>query len=307
MSVSETVRQFLNGIRSRHTRRAYRTDLRNFFEHMKDEDSNANQIESVTKADIREYIRFQYRDGLSVSTRERRLAALRRFFDWAVDRGLSNANPARDAQIDGDLKSSEMERSSEAPSVLSKSETETLVYATNEAGEAATRDRALILTILYAALRRAEVAAMDVDHVRPLGRHWVIDLSSEETWSSGYVKIPETLVEAIDSVQARYDIDQGALWRSLSNRNRGARMTPDAIYKLVRRTADRAGLADITVDTLRQTGMHLALKAGATLRQVQLHSRLQSAGSVERYSGADGQSGRLSETAMDFLDLDVVE
>ena len=146
---------------------------------------------------------------------------------------------------------------------------------------------------------------MNVSHVRPLGRHWVIDLPSGDMWASAYVKIPEPVVEAIDSVQTRYDIDEGALWRSLSNRNRGARMTPDAIYKVVRRTGRRAGLAPVTVETLRQSGLALALKAGATMQQVQLHGRLQSARSVERLVDANGRENRLGENAVDFVSLNV--
>ncbi|PSR00768.1 MAG: hypothetical protein BRD54_06945 [Bacteroidetes bacterium SW_8_64_56] len=119
------------------------------------------------------------------------------------------------------------------------------------------------------------------------------------------MKVPETVVDAIEATRSRYGIDEGALWRSLSNRNRGARMTPDAIYKAVRRTGRRAGLGAVTIDTLRQTGLRLAMDAGATLQQVQLHGRLKSAGSVERFADTDDQENRLGDGAVDFVDLEV--
>ncbi len=305
MPPSSARKRFLKGIHSRHTRRAYRTDLRDFYAHLEKSELHDGRIENVTKADIRNYVQSLRSDDLSVSTGKRRLSALRRFFDWAMDDGLADTNPARDVRMDDAWGPGETESATEAPSVLSKSEVVTLIRATSEAGEAATRDRGLFLTILYAALRRSEVASMDVEHVRPLGRHWVIDLSSHDTWSSAYAKIPETLVEAIDSVQARYHIDQGALWRSLSNQNRGARMTPDAIYKVVRRTGKRANLGRVTVETLRQTGLRLAMDAGASIRQVQLHARLQSASSVERLADDEGSTNRLGKSAVDFVNLDL--
>ena len=82
-------------------------------------------------------------------------------------------------------------------------------------------------------------------------------------------------------------------------------MTPDAIYKAVRRTGRRAGLGAVTIDTLRQTGLRLAMDAGATLQQVQLHGRLKSAGSVERFTDTDDQENRLGDGAVDFVDLEV--
>jgi site-specific recombinase XerD len=297
--------QFLNTIGSYNTRRAYRADLCDFFGIKKSGDLEPDRVDSVSRVDVREYLRLLRTDGNSISTRRRRLSALRRFFDWTVEEGCLEANPARDPRIDTSVHSGEADASAQTPSVLSKSEVESLVQATHEAGEAAARDRGLLLTILYAALRRTEVAAMDVEHVRPLGRHWVVDLPSGSTRSSAYVKIPEAVVEAIDSVQARYGIKQGALWRSLSNRNRGARMTPDAIYKVVRRTGRRVGLDRVTVDMVRRTGLRLAMDAGSTMRQVQAHARLKSAQSVERYRQPDEHTSRLSEGAPDFIELDI--
>ena len=299
------IEQFLETIGSQNTRRAYKMDLCDFFNVPEARALETRRVEAVSWEDVRDYVRSLRADGKSVSTRRRRRSALRRFFDWTVEEGFRESNPARDARLDNSRPSRGSRDSAQPSSVLSKSEVESLIRATNEAGEAAVRDRGLLLTTFYAALRRAEVAAMDVEHVRPLGRHWVVDLPSGSTWSSAYVKVPEAVVEAIDSVQTRYDIEQGALWRSLSNRNRGARMTPDAIYKVVRRTARRAGLTEVTVDALRQTGLHLALKAGATMQQVQLHGRLQSASSVERYVDLDDHTGRLSGRALDFVNLDI--
>jgi integrase/recombinase XerD len=301
MSILE---RFLEGITSQHTRRAYRTDLHNFFGLEEDTELGKAQIASVSRTDVQAHAHSLQADDKSSSTLRRRLSALRRFFDWAVDEGLSDTNPARAARVDCSDSSDGNRQTDEDRSVLSKSDVEDLVRAADSAGAGALRNRGLLLTIFYGALRRSEVAAMDVRHVRPLGRHWVIDVPSGEGLSGGaYVKVPETVLEAIDAVQSRYGIDEGALWRSLSNRNRGARMTPDAIYKVVRRTGERAGLGTVTVETLRQTGLRLAMDAGASLQQAQLHGRLKSADSVERFADTEGRENRLSESVADFVEL----
>lgn len=297
------IKGFLDQLSSKHTRRAYRADLVDFFG---TDDLQEAQVAAVTASAVRSHLRSLRADDKSISTLRRRLSALRQFYDWLMDRRAVDRNPARECRIDlSQLSDAGKAPSGESFGGLSATEVETLVQATEEAGASSTRDRGLILTILYGALRRAEAAAMNVEHVRPLGRHWIIDLPTGDGPASAYVKIPDTVVEAIDAVQSRYDIDQGPLWRSLSNRNRGARMTPDAIYKVIRRTGRAAGLGDLTVETLRQTGLYLALKGGATMQQVQVHARLQSAGSVERYTDPDEQSSRLDESAVNFVDLDL--
>jgi len=297
METADLVTGFLASVDAPNTRRAYRADVRAFVKHVEN-------VRTVAPAEVGDFVESMQRDGRATSTVRRRLSAVRRFYDWMVAQGEIESNPARTYRAD----LSERSHTSGADDpvrTLSRAETEQLVRAATEAGESAVRDRALILTVVYGALRRAEVAAMDVEHVRPLGRHWVIDLPSGETWSSAYVKVPSLVVEAIDAVQSAYDIDAGAVWRSLSNRNRGDRMTPDAIYKVVQRTAERADIENVDVDTLRHTGLRLAVEAGASLQQVQAHARLQHAASVEKYASDTASGGRLGESAVDFVNLDV--
>ena len=300
------ISNFLAQLDSQHTRRAYRADLTDFFGTSEDQ-VTATQIKQVTTDQIQSFLARLKSEGKSISTRRRRLSALRRFFDWAVNHGDLDRNPARASRIDLSQSSSATNTSADNLSVLSKPQVERLIQATKDAGAAAIRNRGLILTILFAALRRAEVAAMNVGHIRPLGRHWVIDLPSGSSWSSAYVQIPDTVVGAIDAVQCRYDIEQGALWRSLSNRNRGRRLTPDAIYKVIRRTGDAAGLQEVNPEVLRQTGLYLATKSGATMQQIQLHARLKSATSVERYANASDKPQRLAEKTPDFIELNIPE
>lgn len=297
METADLVAGFLASVDAPNTRRAYRADVRAFVKHVEN-------VRTVAPAEVGGFVERMQRDGRATSTVRRRLSAVRRFYDWMVARGEIESNPARTYRADLSERS-HTSGSENTVRTLSRDETEQLVRAATEAGESAVRDRALILTVVYGALRRAEVAAMNVEHVRPLGRHWVIDLPSGETWSSAYVKVPSLVVEAIDAVQSAYDIDEGAVWRSLSNRNRGDRMTPDAIYKVVQRTADRAGIANVDVDTLRHTGLRLAVEAGASLQQVQAHARLQHAASVEKYASDTASGGRLGESAVDFVEIDV--
>lgn len=291
---------FLQQLSSAHTRRAYRTDLLRFFG---EEDLDDSDVESVRTEEIRSFIRSMHERGRSESTQRRRIAALRRFFDWVVDRGIRASNPVR-AQNVHPLSDQTSDGSSAA---LSKEDVLDLLEVASQRPRSGLRDQALILTIIYAAVRRSEVAALTVEDVRPLGRHWIIDLPSSSAASGGYVRIPETVVEAIEIMKTEYEITEGPLWRSLSNRNRNEPMSPDAIYKVVRSVGENAGIRGVSIDRLRRTGLHLALRGGADVPTVQAHGRFTSPTTVAHLHDDDRPSGRLRTSVADFIDLDLGE
>lgn len=288
------VDSFLKALSSDHTRRAYRTDLRRFFG---GEDVQESVARAVTAEAVQTLVRSMHREELSASTQRRRLAALRRFFDWLIDRGVVQSNPARAPQVKPMPPDSDAADSTS----LSEEEVEQLVATAGENVRTGLRNQALILTILYGALRRSEVAGLEVDDIRPLGRHWIIDLGT----AGGYVRIPETVVDAIERMKDTYQISSGPLWRSLSNRNRSTPMSPDAIYKVVRRISERAGLDAVSIDALRRTGLQLALKGGADLQEVQAHGRFSSASSAATLHEQETLSGALSGKAVENIDLDL--
>lgn len=293
----DLVDSFLKEASSKQTQRAYRTDLRRFF---KEEDVMESQVQAINPESIQSFVRVMYQKELSQSTQYRRLAALRSFFDWLIREDVLSHNPARHPKVEP----LSPDTDPPAETILGKKKVKKLVATAGKSSQSGVRDQALILTILYAALRRSEVAHLEVDDVRPLGRYWILDLQTDEK-DSGYVRIPDIVVEAIEQVKEHYGIASGRLWRSLSNRNYGSPMSPDAIYKVVRRVSEEAGLEPVSIDALRRTGLYLALQGGADLPQVQKHGRLRDAASAARLHDEEERSGALGDSAVDYVDLDV--
>ena len=293
----DLVDSFLASLSSDQTKRAYGTDLRSFFQSEEVEQPLVSAVDAQT---VQSEIRTMYRNQASLATQRRRLAALRSFFDWLVQQEVVNSNPARHP----DVKTIDTEKNSAPAPTLSTDDLESLVAAADEDPTTGPRDVAIILTIVYAALRRSEVAYLEVDDVRPLGRHWILDLRNDRPGSS-YVRIPEVVVEAIETVKAVYDITSGRLWRSLSPQNRGEPMSPDAVYKMVRRVSMKAGLGSVSIEVLRKSGLQMALRAGASLPHVQAHARLQDARSAASLHQESDRPGTLDESAVEFIELDV--
>lgn len=275
------------------TRRTYARDLVDFFG---TEAITLDLALQVNFVHVNQYLARLEADGFKASTMKRRVAALRGFFDWLVALGAIPRNPA-DKQLLRRIRST----STRDRSIyyLTAQQAERLIEATQHAGEAAARNRALILALLHCVLRRSEAAAMNVGHIRPLGHYWVLDLPHTKGGADQYVKIPAHVVEEIDHMKACYDIQDGALWRSLSNNNRGGRLRAHSIYRIVKETARQANLSDeIGAHTLRHTGCTLALEAGASLQQVQTHARHKN---IETTMVYIHQRDKLRDSAADYI------
>ncbi len=275
------------------TREAYRNDLAHFFG---TDFVNLDLARRVTFVHVNQYVAGLESEGYKPSTLKRRVAALRGFFDWLMALEVIERNPAHKQLLRRIRSTRQRDRT---VVYLTAEQAERLLAATESAGAAAVRDRALLLTLLYCVLRRSEAAAMDAEHIRPLGHYWVLDLPRAKGGADQYVKIPAHVVEEIDVMKAHYGITSGPVWRSLSNNSRGRRLTPQSVYVIVKQTALRAGLSnEIGAHTLRHTGCTLALEAGASLQQVQTHARHKNIETTMIYLH---QRDKLRDSAADYI------
>jgi site-specific recombinase XerD len=287
---------FLHRFDREQTRRAYRNDLVQFF------GSDVIPLDLARQPSfvhVNAHIADMEAGGLKPTTIKRRIAALRTFFDWLVALELIDSSPASRHL----LRRVRTSRSGDRRIIfLTRDQARGLLEATATAGDAAPRDYALLSTLIHCVLRRAEAAGMDTEHIRPLGRYWVLDLPHVKGGADQYVKVPTHVVDCVEAMKRHYGIASGPIWRSLSNNHRGRRLSPDAIYQIVKRTALRAGLPDdIGAHSLRHTGCTLAIEAGASLQQVQTHARHKQLETTMIYVH---QRDKLRDSAADQIDLE---
>jgi len=283
---------YLQRFESPETVRSYRSDLVDFFG---TDQVDHELVQGVNFVNVNQYIASLEALGRKASTIRRRVASLRGFFDWLHALGAIDKNPAQ-KQL---LRRVKAVSSKDRPVFyLTADQAASLIDATADAGPAAVRNRALILTMLHCVLRRSEVAAMDVEHIRPIGHYWVLDLPKSKGGADQYVKMPAHLVEEVEKHLSHYDIKSGSIWRSVSNRNKHGRLSSESVYQIVKRTAIAAGLPEIGAHTLRHTGCTLAIEAGASLQQVQTHARHKN---IETTMVYIHQRDRLRDSAADFI------
>lgn len=289
---SIAVERFVDSQQSIHTRRAYRSDLLAFVGWLHDEGPKDG---TPTKACIEEYGRQLALTGLKRSTVARKLAAIRSWIAVLFEEGLVSS------PVGGGIDIGRLTGTLEGVSVsrpLSRADVSRLLAAASAHAEAGVRDHALITFLVHVPLRRDDTARMDVEHIKPRQAGPVVVIPcSDGTFPREY-RLPDHVVDTLNRMCAHYDISTGPLWRSLSNRSRGKRLSANAIYEIVRVTAQHAGLPDIGAHTLRHTGCTLAIEAGASLQQVQSHARHKK---IETTMVYIHQRDRLRESAADFI------
>lgn len=293
---ADLVRLFLLRYDRENTRRSYARDLATFFGSAT---VTLAMAAGVSFEHVNTYAVAMERDGLALATQRRRIASLRTFFGWLIALGGLPTNPADRHLVRRIAPDNPRDR---VLTVLTREQARALIDAVPADLETAVRDRALIQTLLHCVLRRSEASAMDVEHLRPAGPYWVLDLPRAKGGANQTVKVPEHVAVAIHHHAETYAIRSGALWRSHSkNASRGRRLSTSSIYSIVQRTALRAGLPDkIGAHTLRHTGCTLAIEGGASVQQVQIHARHKNIETTMLYVH---QRDRLANSAADFIDL----
>jgi len=287
---------FLQRYDREQTRISYRNDLSHFFGTAF---ITLRMVTRISFLHINEYLTSLERDGYKSNTLKRRVACLRGFFDWLLALELIPSNPLN-KQLLRRIRSS---GSNDARIMfLTANQVNDLIQAVSDNPNTGIRNAALIRTMIHCVLRRSEVTAMNVSHIRPLGHYWIVDLPETKSGADQYVKIPAHVVDDIESMKNHYNINSGALWRSLSNNNKGGRLSPQSVYNIVRNGARKAGITEsIGAHTLRHTGCTLAIDAGASFKQVQTHARHKRIDTTMVYIH---QRDKLRDSAADYIHIE---
>jgi integrase/recombinase XerD len=253
--------EFERGL-SRNTLEAYRSDLLQFGRFLEARGSDAV---SATAADLGDFLAAlaegDGRPPASPATIHRKAACLRSFYRHLRREGVLDSDPT--ATISGPR------RGRRLPKVLNRGEVQSLLSQPKGTAPTALRDRAL-LELMYACGLRAseaigiEVADIDLDEavLRARGK------GSKER----VVPIGRAAIQAVRIYleRGRPALVHGGIVGHLFVNFRGEPLTRQGLYKIVRRHAATAGLADrMSPHTLRHTFATHLLAGGCDLRSVQ--------------------------------------
>ena len=138
---------------SANTRKAFRTDLRKFARWFSTANAEPCRIERVAVRDVVDFRNHLRRDqGQAVSTVNRALVALRRFFDWLISIGKIPSNPAKSVK--------ELRRQQLAPKGLERSAVRRLLREVELRQDV--RAGAIFSLLLYTGCRVSDVMNLEL-------------------------------------------------------------------------------------------------------------------------------------------------
>jgi len=253
----------LNRNVSRHTLRAYESDLRQFLAH-------AAALHGVKRADldpasldrsaIRSFLAELHARGQSRATAARKLAAVRTFLAYLRREELLDGDPGALVPTP--------KREIRMPAHLSEQEMSALLAAPSIDNPLGRRDRAILELFYASGLRLSELAALDLDDVNASAKMVrVLGKGGKER----LVPFNRSTASALQAyLKDRAHIIQQGRSDPLFVNYRGTRLTSRSIDRLVRRYVVMSGARlGISPHALRHSFATHLLQRGADLRAIQ--------------------------------------
>ncbi len=248
------------------TRRAYENALKDFMNFTGIQ--NPGEFRIVTRAHI-----IAWRDDLlsrslsSMSIRHR-LSALSSLFEYLCDKNTVTHNPVKG------VKRPAVESYEGKTPAIGDHQARKLLEVPDGSSLKGKRDRAILATLLYHALRRDELCRLKVKDFKQERRGVPHIKISGKGGKTRYVPLHPAasglIHDYLDAAGHGLE-DTGALFRSTSNnRIKGSQkpITPDGIYKLVQKYSEKLGFK-IGAHSLRATAATNALDHQADIAKVQ--------------------------------------
>jgi integrase/recombinase XerD len=261
---------------SPHTLAAYRNDLTRFAAHC----ARARcPLARVSTSTLLEFLGEERGAGAAPATQARRAAALRAFFRYAVAERLVARDPC------ADLPAPRARR--RLPRALGTAHVDALLAAPDPAQPLGRRDRALLELLYATGARVSEVTGLRLDGVDEALAVVRCDGKRNKT------RLVPLGRRARAALRDYLEHERPALAAAGPGESfvflsvRGRRLTRDAVFRVLRRHAARAGLPPASPHALRHSFATHLLENGADLRAVQELLGHADIGTTEIYTHVD--------------------
>ena len=242
------------------TRASYSADLLKFLTYLKDR--GISDWSQVRYSEVMGFLSQSQEQGLAPRSRARLLSALRGFFKFMVRDNYLRESPV------ATLTSPRLRR--QLPSVFSIAEIERLLARPNTKLPLGQRDAAMLELLYGSGLRVSELVTLTLGRVNlEVGFLVVLGKGSKER----IVPVGEAATEAVRHyvLESRPRLLKGRMTETLFVTNRGAAMTRQGFWKLIKKYGREAGLKkELTPHSLRHSFATHLLERGADLRSVQM-------------------------------------
>jgi integrase/recombinase XerC len=256
----------------------YAADLCGFARWFQSATGEAFTARAVTPTDLRDYkAHLVTVEGRKPATVNRRLASLRKFFQWAKAVGEIQELPTDSVKGVPSVP--------RAPRSLEKRAVDRLIRMAERDGNK--RNLAILQTLRHTGIRVGELCALKLNDVVMSERKGSVTIRSGKGGKHREIPLNNDARKAIASyLEVRPTVSDDHLFIG----QRGEGLKPQAVENVVKKYARLAGLEDVSPHTLRHTFGKLMLDAGAdlvTVAKLLGHERLETTALYTQPSQAD--------------------
>ena len=223
-------------------------------------------------------------ESLSASTINVRLSAIRKMVSEARKNGMLSAEDAANLTEIPNIR----QKGTRMGNWLTKEQAKELLAVPDRSTLKGKRDYVTLALLVGCALRRQELASLEVGSIQLREGRWVLADLEGKGRRIRTVAVPVWVKHGINAWMTAAGIDEGPLLRRIRKGGKmGESLSDWAIWSVVEQSAKQIGIERFGAHDLRRTCAKLCRKSGGDLEQIKFllgHSSIQT---TERYLGSE--------------------
>jgi integrase/recombinase XerC/integrase/recombinase XerD len=255
-------------------------------------------VKDTKRSDIIRYKNYLLESGRSPSTVDNYLVSVRQFYNYLEETGVHD-NIAIGVHSPKRYYGYRKE-------CLQPDQVARLLQSVNRSGIVGLRDYAIINLMVRTGMRCIEVARSDVRDLKIENGVWVIYIQGKGSWGKDRaLGLTNKVVRPISEYIRENNLQEcSPLFLNHAHASNGTRITTLTISKIVKRYLRQIGIdtRKISAHSLRHTAAISAIKAGATILDVQSMLGHRSVETTMIYQRSIEEERRREGTAVRFLD-----
>jgi len=223
-------------------------------------------------------------DALSASTINVRLSAIRKLVGEARRLGLVGVEEAGNLSDIPNIR----QQGTRLGNWLTREQAKDLLAVPDRSTPKGKRDYVILALLVGCALRRTELAELEVSTIQLRENRWVLADLEGKGRRVRTVAVPVWVKQGINAWMTAGKVEEGRLLRSIRKGGKvGASLSDWAVWSVVEQSAKQIGIEHFGAHDLRRTCARLCRKSGGDLEQIKFllgHSSIQT---TERYLGSE--------------------